>query len=127
MWEAAPEDWRRTLATNVNGLFYCLRAFLPAMLAKGYGRIINLSSSMVDTPGAAAYSVSKNAVDVMTAILAKELKQLNTDIVVSSLDPGWVRSEMSPDAPSDPKVIVPRVLELAELPKSAASGKKWRA
>jgi NAD(P)-dependent dehydrogenase (short-subunit alcohol dehydrogenase family) len=74
MWETSPEDWRRTFDINVNGVFYCMRAFLPAMLAQDYGRIINISSSMVDTPRAAAYSMSKNAVDLMTAILARELR-----------------------------------------------------
>jgi NAD(P)-dependent dehydrogenase (short-subunit alcohol dehydrogenase family) len=126
MWEISPDAWRHTLDTNINGVFYCIRAFLPAMLEHGYGRIINISSSMVDTPGAAAYSLSKNAVDVMTSILAKELRRSNSDIVVSSLDPGWVHTEMSPDAPTDPKTIVPRVLELAALSKGAPSGKKWR-
>ena len=127
LWQASPDEWRRTLDTNVNGVFYCLRAFLPAMLEQGYGRIINVSSSMVETPGAAAYSLSKNAVDVMTAILAKELRSAHKDIIVSSLDPGWVHSEMSPDAPDDPRTVVPRALELAALPKGAPSGKKWRA
>jgi NAD(P)-dependent dehydrogenase (short-subunit alcohol dehydrogenase family) len=125
MWLASPEDWRRTIDTNINGVFYSIRAFLPSMLEKGYGRIINVSSSMVETPGAAAYSLSKNAVDVMTGILAEELRKLRTDIIVSSLDPGWIRTEMSPDAPSDPKTVVPRVLELATLPKGSPTGKKW--
>lgn len=126
MWQTSPENWRRTIDTNINGVFYCIRAFLPSMLENGYGRIVNVSSSMVDTPGAAPYSVSKNAVDVMTAILAEELRQLNTDIIVSSVDPGWVHTEMSPDGPSDPKAVVPRVLELATLPKDSPNGKKWR-
>jgi NAD(P)-dependent dehydrogenase (short-subunit alcohol dehydrogenase family) len=126
MWQTSPENWRRTLDTNINGVFYCIRAFLPSMLENGYGRIINVSSSMVDTPGAASYSVSKNAVDLMTAILAEELRPLNTDIIVSSLDPGWIRTEMSPDAPSDPNAVVPRVLELAILPKGSPTGKKWK-
>ena len=126
LWQLSPAEWRRTVDTNVNGVFYCVRAFLPAMLEQGYGRIINVSSSMVETPGAAAYSLSKNAVDVMTAILAKELRASNKDIIVSSLNPGWVRSEMSPGAPDDAQTVVPRALELASLPKGAPSGKKWR-
>jgi NAD(P)-dependent dehydrogenase (short-subunit alcohol dehydrogenase family) len=126
MWQTSPEGWRRTLDTNINGVFFCIRTFLPSMLENGYGRIINISSSMVDTPGAAAYSMSKNAVDLMTAILARELRPLNKDVIVSSLDPGWVRTEMSPDAPDDPNMVAPRVLELAALPKGAPTGKKWK-
>lgn len=48
------------------------------------------------------------------------------DIIVSSLDPGWVRTEMSPQAPTDVKAVVPRVLELATLPEGAPSGIKWQ-
>ncbi len=54
----------------------------------------------------------------------QELRSAHKDIIVSSLDPGWVRSEMSPDAPDDPHTVVPRALELASLPKGAPSGKK---
>jgi hypothetical protein len=46
---------------------------------------------------------------------------------VSSLDPGWVRSETSLDAPTDPRAIVLRVLDLASLPKGSPNGKKWKA
>lgn len=126
MWQTSPEEWRRTLDTNVNGVFHCIRAFLPSMLENGYGRIINVSSSMVATPRAAAYSISKNAVDTMTAVLAEELRPVKADIIVSSLDPGWLHSEMSPDSPTDPNVVVPRVLELSTLPKGSPTGKKWR-
>lgn len=126
LWQLSPEEWRRTVDTNINGVFHCIRAFLPAMLKNGYGRIINVSSSMVDTPGAAAYSLSKNTVDVMTAILAQELRREKADVLVSSLDPGWVRTEMSPDAPTDPATVVPRVLALAALPKGSPNGKKWQ-
>lgn len=127
LWQTTPENWQRTINTNINGVFNCIKAILPSMLEKKYGRIISISSSMVKVPGAAAYSISKNTVDVMTEILAEELRSLNTDIIVSSLDPGWVRSEMSPEAPSDPVTVIPRALELASLPKESPSGKKWRA
>lgn len=126
LWQLSPEEWRRTVDTNINGVFHCIRAFLPAMLKNGYGRIISVSSSMVDTPGAAAYSLSKNTVDVMTAILAQELRREKADVLVSSLDPGWVRTEMSPDATTDPETVVPRVLALAALPKGSPNGKKWQ-
>jgi NADP-dependent 3-hydroxy acid dehydrogenase YdfG len=72
IWETTPENWQRTIDTNINGVFNCIRAFLPSMLEHDYGRIISISSSMVKTLQAAAYSITKNAVDVMTEILSEE-------------------------------------------------------
>ncbi len=126
LWQTTPENWQRTIDTNINGVFNCIRAILPSMLDKKYGRVISISSSMVKVPGDAAYSITKNVVDVMTEILAEELRSKNTDIIVSSLDPGWVRTEMSPGAPSDPVTVIPRALELATLPTGSVSGKKWK-
>ena len=126
IWQTTPENWHHTIDTNINGVFNCIKAILPSMLDNKYGRIINMSSSMVKTPGAAVYSITKNVVDVMTEILAKELKPLNTDVIVSSLDPGWVRSEMSPEAPSDSVTVIPRALELATLSTGSPSGMKWK-
>jgi NAD(P)-dependent dehydrogenase (short-subunit alcohol dehydrogenase family) len=127
IWRLSPEDWHRTLDTNINGVFYCLRVFLPVMIQRRYGRIVNISSVMVDTPNASAYSISKNAVDLITRILAAELGQLGADIdiIVSSLEPGAIRTEMNPEGLSGPEIVVPTAMKLATLPKGSENGKKW--
>ena len=71
------EAWRRVLDVNLNGAFYVNRAIAPHMVAKGYGRIVNIASvaAKEGNPNASAYSASKAAVIAMTKSLAKELVQ----------------------------------------------------
>ncbi|MGH9347038.1 MAG: SDR family oxidoreductase, partial [Vicinamibacterales bacterium] len=127
VWELDAADWTRTLAVNVTGVFHAMRAFLPAMIAAGYGRILNVSSAMVSVPCASAYSVSKSAVDVLTSIVARELDATGTDICVNSIDPGSVISEMNPEGPEAATAAIGAMLRLAMLPTGGPSGQKWRA
>ena len=71
------EAWRRVMDVNLNGAFYVNRAVAPHMVAKGYGRIVNIASvaAKEGNPNASAYSASKAAVIAMTKSLAKELVQ----------------------------------------------------
>ncbi|HTS69521.1 MAG TPA: SDR family oxidoreductase, partial [Terriglobia bacterium] len=66
------EEWHRVMGINVDGPFLCTRAFLPGMIAKKFGRIISVASTMahVSLPQRAAYSGSKFAVLGMTKALA---------------------------------------------------------
>lgn len=127
IWMLSSEDWFHTIDTNLNGVFYCVRVFLPIMIQNRYGRIINLSSVMVDTPNASAYSISKNAVDLITKILIKELDQQypGIDIIISNLEPGGIRTEMNPKGTSAPEIVVPIALKLATLREGSENGKKW--
>lgn len=125
-WQLDPFEWERTLAINLNGVFNCTRAFLPAMLTADYGRIINISSEMVAVPNAAAYSVSKNAVDVLTAITARELEMTGKDVCINSVDPGGVQSEMNPAGTLPATAVLPIIMKLATLPKGGSNGRKWR-
>lgn len=69
------DEWRRVFDVNINGLFYCNRCVGPLMKARGYGRIINVSSvaGKEGNPRMPAYSASKAAVIGFTKSLGKEL------------------------------------------------------
>jgi NAD(P)-dependent dehydrogenase (short-subunit alcohol dehydrogenase family) len=69
------EEWRRIIDINLNGVFNCCRAVVPGMVAKGYGRIVNVASiaGKEGNPNAAAYSASKAGVIALTKSLGKEL------------------------------------------------------
>jgi 3-oxoacyl-[acyl-carrier protein] reductase len=88
-------EWRRLMAVNVDGLFYCARAVVPYMRKQGHGRIINLASGAfhLPVPGIAHYIASKGAVIGFTRALACELG--DSGINVNAIAPGFTLSEAS--------------------------------
>ena len=87
----AVDDWDDVFAVNVRGVFLMCRAFLPAMVARGAGDVINLASVSGKRPLArrTPYTASKMAVIGLTATLAHEVGPLG--VIVNSLSPGPVR------------------------------------
>ena len=94
--ELTEEQWNRMIDLNLNGTFRVTRAFLPAMLREGYGRIINLGSiaGEVGLPRYCGYSVSKAGVIMMTKVLAMELAKKN--ITVNCVSPGMISEASRP-------------------------------
>jgi len=91
--EIDPAEWRRVMDVNVFGIFLCIRAVLPAMKARGSGRIINIASGVAfkGNPYMAHYVASKGAVVSLTRALATELGAHN--VLVNSVAPGFTLSE----------------------------------
>ena len=90
----APENWRRTMDVNVNGIFNVVHAWLPA-LRKTRGNIINVASiaSFVGVGSTLGYSPSKGAVKLFTQALARDLA---TDgIRVNAIAPGVIETPMT--------------------------------
>ena len=73
--EIDDESWRRTLAVNLDGAFFCMRAAIPRLQAAGGGRIVNISSGAAHTGGGigAHYAASKAGMLALTAKAAREL------------------------------------------------------
>ena len=88
-------DWQQMLDTNVMGLARVTKAFLPSMLARNQGDIINIGSiaGFQTYAGGAIYAGSKHAVRALSGALRLELN--GTNIRVSEIDPGMVETEFS--------------------------------
>ncbi|MEE2720658.1 MAG: SDR family NAD(P)-dependent oxidoreductase, partial [Pseudomonadota bacterium] len=73
--EIGGDEWDKVMAINTRGVFNCIKAAAPEMKKRGYGKIINISSSTIysGVPLMLHYVASKGAVDAMTKALAREL------------------------------------------------------
>jgi 2-hydroxycyclohexanecarboxyl-CoA dehydrogenase len=93
------EMWDRMMRVNLKGPFLCTQACLPDMLAAGWGRIVNISSSSAQTGSARMthYAASKGGVIGFTKALAMELAPLG--ITVNNIPPGFVDTPMLRGAP----------------------------
>lgn len=92
------EFWRRIQGINLDGTFYCMRAALPQMIERGWGRIINIASIAGKTgaPYIAAYSASKHGVLGLTRSASQEVAK--NGITVNAICPGYVDTDMTTGA-----------------------------
>jgi 3-oxoacyl-[acyl-carrier protein] reductase len=92
--EQTDDDWHRTIAVNLTGVFYTCRAVVPHMRTRKYGRIVNVASiaGKEGNPNMVAYSASKAGVIAFTKSLGKELATEN--ICVNAVAPAVVRTRI---------------------------------
>jgi len=85
------EEWDRQIAVNLKTTFNCIKAVLPNMIKRKYGKIVNISSvtgPLVSNPLMSAYSAAKGAVSGLTKALALEVAEHG--ITVNDIGPGWI-------------------------------------
>jgi NAD(P)-dependent dehydrogenase (short-subunit alcohol dehydrogenase family) len=99
------EAWERTIDVNLTGVFRCLQAEIPHLLASGGGAIVNVSSAagQMGVPGLAAYSASKHAVIGLTKSAA--LEYAREGIRINAVLPGTVHTPMLEAFAGGPDVV----------------------
>ncbi len=92
--DVSDEEWRRVLAINADGVFFCNRAAVARMTGRGYGRIVNVASiaGKEGNPMAAAYSASKAAVIALTKAIGKDLA--GTNVLVNCIAPAVIETPL---------------------------------
>ena len=98
------EEWNRVINTNLTSVFLMCRSFIPHMKGTGYGRILNMASTMSHTsmPARTAYSASKTAILGVTRALALELAA--DGITANAISPGPFGTEMNTVLMQNPEI-----------------------
>lgn len=120
---------RQTMETNFYGPLRLCQMLVPLMERNHYGRIVNLSSTQGSLHhmggGNLGYRTSKTAINVLTRVLAPEVRSSN--ILVNSVDPGWVQTDMGGShAPRSLEQGAETVVWLATLPDGGPTGGFFR-
>jgi NAD(P)-dependent dehydrogenase (short-subunit alcohol dehydrogenase family) len=123
------EDFRWTLEANVVGALAMCQAFVPAMMKRKAGRVVNVSSTagQLSSMGsyAPAYSISKAALNAITRQVAAATQ--GTGVLVNSACPGWVRTRMGGSgAPRSVEQGADTIVWLATLPANGPTGGFFR-
>ncbi|MEU7598629.1 SDR family NAD(P)-dependent oxidoreductase [Streptomyces sp. NPDC039022] len=129
-WGVAPsaadlEGVRRSLEVNLLGAWRVAQAFLPGMVERGWGRVVNISSGAASfaygpSPQCPGYTASKVALNALTTMLAEEVK--GTGVLVNAINPGLVRTRMQPQAEQAPEEAARHIADAATLPDDGPSG-----
>ena len=92
LWEIDPVTWRQVMQVNLTAPYVICRALVPGMIARGYGRIVNIASiaGKEGNPNASHYSASKAGLIALTKSLGKELA--GTGVVVNCITPAAART-----------------------------------
>jgi NAD(P)-dependent dehydrogenase (short-subunit alcohol dehydrogenase family) len=125
LFDTTDDIFRRTWETNVLGPAAIIRILLPGMIARGYGRVVNMSSLAGQLNGMSfgfpAYRMSKAALNALTRIAAAEAA--NANVKVNSCSPGWVRTDMGgPEASRSPEQGAETAIWLATLLSGGPTG-----
>jgi NAD(P)-dependent dehydrogenase (short-subunit alcohol dehydrogenase family) len=107
--ECTPEQWHAAFELNLHAVFTCTRAFLPDMIQRGWGRVVNISS-MVSLRGGdpretVHYAAAKAGVNMYTQGLARAVAR--TGVTVNAVAPGYVDTPLQ-DAPGRRPVFAER-------------------
>jgi len=109
IWSHTSDDWLETYKVNVVAMYKLCSAFIPAMIKNNFGRVVNLTSRIMNQPQLAPYGASKWAVDKLSHDLAFALK--DTPVRINYLDPGWLRTDMGGKNAENPvEAVIPGAL-----------------
>lgn len=103
------EDFPISFAVNTIAPMQICYHFLPGMIERGFGRIVNTTSGIALEAEQAGYSAAKAALNKVTIDLGYKLE--GTDVIISLADPGWCQTELGgPNAPNMPESAIPGIV-----------------
>jgi NAD(P)-dependent dehydrogenase (short-subunit alcohol dehydrogenase family) len=130
-WESDPDIWQESVHVNVNGTFQISHVVTPALIANGWGRIVNVNTSLggLSQSRNSPYGVTKAALESATLIFAADLA--GTGVTVNSLLPGGA-CDTDPTRPPDPSlkllpvnIMNPAIVWLASKQSDGKTGGRY--
>jgi len=120
------EEYRSSFLINTIVPAKLCDAFLPGMIERNWGRVVNVTSGIADQPQLMPYSCSKAALDRYVKDMVTTLK--GTNVLINLMDPGWLRTDLGGEhAPNDPDSVIPGAIVPVLLERSKGSGVLYRA
>lgn len=103
------EDYNKSFLINTMAPMKICYHYLPKMIERGFGRIVNTTSGIALEAEQAGYSASKAALNKVTIDLGYKLN--GSDVIISLADPGWCRTDLGgPNAPNAPESTIPGIV-----------------
>lgn len=118
-WQTPVSDYTTSFQINTIAPMMICYHFIPKMIERGFGRVVNTTSGIRLEPEQAGYSASKAGLDKVTIDLGSKLT--GTGVAINLTDPGWCRTDLGgPNAPNAPESAIPGVIvgAFVEQPKS---------
>lgn len=125
VWSIPGEEFRMSFEANVISQIELCTAFIPPMIQRRWGRVINLSSAIQDLPQLSPYATSKAALKKYVQDFVPILD--DSEVAMNLLDPGWLKTDMGgQEAPDTVDTVIPGALVPALLTE-CVSGKEFKA
>ncbi len=119
------DDFPISFAVNTIAPMQICYHFLPGMMERGFGRIVNTTSGIALEAEQAGYSAAKAALDKVTIDLGYKVQ--GSDVIISLADPGWCRTDLGgPNAPNAPESTIPGIV-VGAFVNDGKSGRRFGA
>ncbi|BAO56216.1 short-chain dehydrogenase/reductase SDR [Nonlabens marinus S1-08] len=121
IWSHSTTDWMETYQVNVVAMYKLCSAFMPAMIENDFGRVVNVTSRIMDQPQLAPYGASKWAVDKLSMDLAIAVQ--DTNVRINYLDPTWLKTDLGGEHADNPvEAVLPGALTPALVENDGPNG-----
>jgi NAD(P)-dependent dehydrogenase (short-subunit alcohol dehydrogenase family) len=125
-WKHSWDEWMLSFKVNVFAMYSLCSAFIPPMIENGYGRVVNLTSGIMNQPELAPYGATKWAVNKLTDDIASKLE--NTGVRINTLDPGWLQTDLGGKNAEHPvEAVLPGALAPVLVEDDGANGQFFSA
>ena len=125
-WSHTFTDWNLCMTVNVYAVYKLCAEFIPQMIDRGFGRVVNLTSGINGQPELLPYSVTKSAVQKLSKDIAVKVARM--PVRINTLDPTWLRTDLGGEYADNPvEAVLPGALKPVLIPNDGPNGENFIA